>query len=244
VTDRNPERARDEARRLAQDVWRRREEYLPELTDLAEAVRRAHDHPEGLTVLSDSADATTSGAPGDSTWVLRELLKYEWRRPAIVTMVAPEVVVAARQLGEGALLATSIGGRRDARFSQPLDIRASVARLFDARFVLSGHLAKNLPVDMGPSVVLKIGAIHIVVTTQSGPHFAPQLFRAAGLDPFAAQVFVAKSPCGFRAAYAPRARAIEVVKAPGCAPSDFWNYEYQNLTRPAWPWDREMTFEA
>jgi microcystin degradation protein MlrC len=48
---------------------------------------------------------------------------------------------------------------------------------------------------------------------------------------------VAKSPCGFRAAYAARAARILVVRAPGCAPPDFWRYEYRNIPRPLWPWD-------
>jgi microcystin degradation protein MlrC len=90
---------------------------------------------------------------------------------------------------------------------------------------------------MGPSTVLQVGSVQVIVTSRSGPHFAPQLFQAAGLDPFAVQVLVAKSPCGFRAAYQAQARQILVVRAPGCAPPDFWNYSYQHITRPLWPWD-------
>jgi microcystin degradation protein MlrC len=90
---------------------------------------------------------------------------------------------------------------------------------------------------MGPAAVLRIGNIHIVVTERTGPHFAPQLFEAAGIDPFTAQLLVAKSPCGFRAAYQTRARKVLVVRAPGCSPSDFWRYPYGNIPRPLWPWD-------
>jgi microcystin degradation protein MlrC len=59
----------------------------------------------------------------------------------------------------------------------------------------------------------------------------------AGLDPLAAQVLVAKSPCGFRAAYEGRARQIRVVRTAGCAPADFWHNPYQNIPRLLWPWD-------
>jgi microcystin degradation protein MlrC len=237
VTDGDAARARSGCARLAADVWRRRREYLPELTPLADAVRAAHDNADGLVVLSDSADATTSGAPGDSTWLLGELLKYDWPRPALVTLVAPEVVALARGRGVGRELTASVGGVRDRRFSEPLALTARVERLFEARFVLSGHLARNLPVDMGPSAILRHGNVHVVVTSRSGPHFAPELFQVAGLDPFAASVLVAKSPCGFRAAYAPRAKRILVVQAPGCAPPDFYRYEYCHIPRPLWPWD-------
>lgn len=222
---------------VAATVWERRREYLPDLVSVAAGVRAAHDNAEGLVVLSDSADATTSGAPGDSTWVLRELLRYDWPRPALVALVDPEVVEAARRRGSGSELTVPLGGKRDRRYSRPLELTASVANLFDARFVLSGHLGRNLAIDMGPSIVLRAGNIHVLVTTRSGPHFAPEFFQAAGLDPFAAGVLVAKSPCGFRAAYAPRARQIHVVQAPGCAPADFWKYDYHHIPRPLWPWD-------
>lgn len=222
---------------FAQDVWEHRREYLPELVPVAEAVRQAHDVRDGLVVLSDSADSTTSGAPGDSTWVLRELVRYDWPRAALVTVVSPEVVAEAKRHGVGAEMTAALGGVRDHRFSQPITITARVTKLFDARFVMSGHLAKNLAIDMGPSAVLQAGNVCIIVTSRSGPHFAPELFRPAGFDPFAASVLVAKSPCGFRAAYAEKAKKIILVKAPGCAPSDFWNYEYRNIPRPMWPWD-------
>jgi microcystin degradation protein MlrC len=137
----------------------------------------------------------------------------------------------------GSQMTTPLGGLRDRQFSTPLTLTAEVAGLFDARFILSGHCGRNLPIDMGPSAVLRHGNVHVIVTSHTGPHFAPQLFEVAGLDPFAASVVVAKSPLGFRAAYESRARMILLVQAPGCAPSDFWHYEYRNIPRPLWPWD-------
>jgi microcystin degradation protein MlrC len=244
VTDADAGLAERECAALAADLWRRRRDYLPELVSVEDAVRSAHRQSSGLVVLSDSADATTSGAPGDSTWVLAELLKFNWPRPALVTLVAPEAVAEAERRGVGTEWTTQLGGVRDHRFSRPLTITVQAEHLFDARFILSGHLARNLPIDMGPSAVLRHGDVRIVVTSRSGPHFAPELFRAAGLDPFAASVLVAKSPCGFRAAYAGRAARIILVRAPGCAPSDFWSYEYRQITWPLWPWDEIETWST
>jgi microcystin degradation protein MlrC len=237
VTAGDGELAARTCKEIAAEVWQRRRDYLPELVSVADGVRAAYENREGLVVLSDSADATTSGATGDSTAVLSELLKYDWPRPALVTLVDVDVVEMARRLGIGAEMTAEIGGKLNRRFAQPLTVTAQVQHLFEARFVLSGHLARNMPIDMGLSAVLRCRQVHLIVTSRSGPHFAPQLFQTAGLDPFAASVLVAKSPCGFRAAYAPHARKILVVRAPGCAPSDFWNYPYRNIPRPMWPWD-------
>jgi microcystin degradation protein MlrC len=244
VSDGDAELARARCANLANEVWRKRTEYLPELVSVEEGVRQAHENTDGLVVLSDSADSTTSGAPGDSNWVLRELLRYDWPRPALVTLVDSDVVAEAQKLGVGAKMTTPLGGKRDQRFSQPISVTVQVANLFDARFVLSGHLARNLPIDMGPCAVLRQGNVHIIVTSRSGPHFAPELFQVAGVDPFAASVLIAKSPCGFRAAYQDSASKILVVRAPGCAPSDFWRYDYHKIPHPLWPWDEIQNWQA
>jgi len=237
VTDDNEELARSKCSELSRFMWDHRRDYLPTLVSVAEGVQAAFAQKEGLVVLSDSADATTSGSTGDSNHVLREMLKYDWSRPALVTLVDPGLVAEAEERGVGAELKTLLGGKRDPAHSTPLPAVVRVERIFDARFVMSGHLAKNMAIDMGRSAILRIGNVHIVVTSRSGPHFAPQLFECAGLDPFAAQLLIAKSPCGFRQSYAPRAKQIFVVRAPGCAPSDFWRHPFHRITRPLWPWD-------
>jgi len=244
TTDGQPELAKRLCGELATQLWQRRREYLPELVTVEEGVRLAHDQASGLVVLSDAADATTSGAPGDSVWILRELLKSQWPRPVLVTVVAPDIVEAAAQQGVGAMWSGEIGGVRDWRFGIKLPLTATVERLFEARFVLSGHLGRNLAIDMGPSAVLRVGEVRIVVTSRSGPHFAPELFRAAGFDPYAAAVVVAKSPCGFRAMFERQAAAIYSVRAPGCAPPNFWEYEYAQIPRPLWPWDEIDDWQA
>ena len=237
VTDGDPARAQVACTELAQVLWDRRREYLPELVSVQDGVRAAFECQDGLTVLSDSADATTSGAPGDSTHMLRELLRYDWKRPALVPIVSPEAVREAEERGAGAEWEVRIGGVRDSQHSQPVATRVVAERLFDGQFMLSGHLGRNLAIDMGRCAVLRHGNVFVIATSRSGPHFAPELFQCGGLYPFAAQAMIAKSPCGFRAAYAEAAKQIFVVRTPGCAPSDFWNYPYTRIPRPLWPWD-------
>lgn len=237
TTDRDPSFAREACGEMAEAFWHRRREYLPELVSAEEAVRQAHAVADGLVVLSDAADATTSGAPGDSVWILSELMKYDWPRTVLVTVVAPDVVAAAEQAGRGSVFATPLGGVLDHRFGTQLTFAGVVHDCFDARFTMTGHIGKNMPIEMGRGVVLRNKNICVIVTSRNGPHFAPELFLAAGFDPFSASVVVAKSPCGFRAVYEPHAAAIFCVRAPGCAPSDFWNQPFANIPRPLWPWD-------
>lgn len=227
-----PEEARRGAEALAAMLWERRQQYVPVLTPIPEAVgAAARECPAGLVVIADSADATTSGSTGDSVHVLEELLKRGWPRPVLVPLVDPSLA----GLNPGTSWEGEIGGKRLPGKS----VRAvwEVERSYHAAFTLSGHLGKNLDIDMGPGVVLRRGEVRVLTTSRPGPHFAPQFFQSAGFDPFTAAVLVAKSPCGFRAAYEGRARLILMAQAPGCAPADFTRLKYEHIPRPLWPWD-------
>ena len=177
-------------------------------------------------------------------WILEALLKTSWPRAVLVPLVAPEIVSEAASAGIGQCIDVKLGGVRDHRYGTSLTMTATVENVFDAKFVMSGHIGKNMPIDMGRSAVLQQNEIRVIVTSRSGAHFAPEFFQAAGFDPMAASVLVAKSPCGFRAVYEKHAQQILNVRAPGCAPSDFWNYPFHNIPRPLWPWDEIDAWQA
>ena len=169
----------------------------------------------------------------NTLWRAFTTLAMSW-----IGLTMPEVVSQCESVAVGTSTNIRLGGVRDSRFGTTIELKASIERRFDARFIMTGHIGKNMPIDMGRSVVLRHdNNVFVIVTTRSGPHFAPELFRTAGLEPFDASVVIAKSPCGFRAVYERHASAIYSVKAPGCAPSDFWNYDFTNIPRPLWPWD-------
>src|SRR5262249_45560414 len=136
VTDGDAELAGKRCADLAKQMWDRRRDYLPELVSVQEGVKAAFNEPSGLVVLSDSADATTSGAPGASSSLLREMLKYNWSRPALVTLVDPDLVIEATQKGVGAEFQASMGGKRDRLYASTLSSRVRVEKLFEARFVM------------------------------------------------------------------------------------------------------------
>ena len=136
---------------LFDDFWQQEKSfypYLPELVSAEDAVRQALTASDGLVVLSDAADATTSGAPGDSVWILNELMKHDWPREVLVTLVAPDVVVAAEQAGAGSSFVTSLGGILDDRFGMRLTFDGVVQSCFDAQFTMTGHIGKNMPIKI------------------------------------------------------------------------------------------------
>lgn len=166
-------RARLVVSELASSLWEAREQYMPagdSLLSVEAAVSQAHEHAcsserKGVVAIGDGADATTSGSPGDSTWLLRELLKYQWPcqeapppasdngtpagvtthttpRHALITLVSARLADLAQGAGVGGRLSLPVGGELDTRYSEPWPITARVERLFDGSYTVKhGHCA-------------------------------------------------------------------------------------------------------
>ena len=71
-----------------------REHLQQPLTGLAESIALAAAG-QGRIVLVDAADATSSGAPGDSNAILRAMLESGYRRTALIPIVDAPAVEAA-----------------------------------------------------------------------------------------------------------------------------------------------------
>lgn len=188
-------------------------------------------------IIADGADATNSGAPGDSTHLLRAMIEKEIPDGALTIMVAPHAVAHAKSVGPGAAFDFAIGGKRDSVFSQPLPVEGKVISVGPARYVLSGHAADRLPVDMGLAAVLRIGDVTLLAVEYSGPGSTPEMYRCVGLEPRDFKIVIVKSPAGFRADFAPFAAHIILTDCPGCASPHFKDLPYTKITRPLWPLD-------
>ena len=182
----------------------------------------------GPVAVSEGHDATNSGAPGDSTQLLTAMVRQEiGDGGGLCFCVDPEAVEHCIQADVGALVSLRIGGRRDP-FSESL-------ALGTLRYTLSGHGGHNLPVDMGRMARLRVRDTTIVLVEETGPGSSPQLYEAAGTDPRAFKIVLAKSPEGFRADYAPFSTGILYAAAPGCATPYIEQIQLHQATQPIFP---------
>jgi microcystin degradation protein MlrC len=225
---------------LCSDCWNLRaamenvERFPP-----ADVVDRALSHGGHPIVIGDGADATNSGAPGDSTHLLRELLRQtSIPRGAITFVVDPEAVAAARTVGVGGPFDSLVGAAFAPEYSEPVRVRGTVERLLDVDFVLDGHIGKNLPIHMGRGAVVRAGDVSILFVEQSGPGSSPRLYETAGLDPRSCGIVVAKSPAGFRAEYDPFVAGTFLADCPGCAAPNWSRLNFHRISRPLSPLNR------
>jgi microcystin degradation protein MlrC len=238
VTDGDPERAQREALRLATQFWENRFRMQARLTSLEESVRIAQA-TQGTTILMDPADATSSGASGDSNAILRELIRGNYRGRALLPIVDATGVQRAIQAGIGATIRTKVGGMLDARRFQPLEIEGVVRMISDGRF-RSESFGQTW--YAGTTVVLQADNITLVVTSRPVHLYDRSLFLAHGCDPRQFDLVVVKSPHCQPHMYAEWCARLINVDAPGSTSANLPTLGHTRCRRPIFPLDAEVPF--
>ncbi len=238
VTDGDPARAEREAVKLAEAFWRVRERLQASLTNLEESVRIAKT-TTGTVILTDAADATSSGASGDSNAILRALLEHGYQGKALIPIVDPPAVRATFSAGIGNTVRTQVGGALDAKRFRPLPIEARVRLQSDGRFLSESH---GDGWHAGNTAVLQAGAITLVVTSRAVSLYDRSLFFAHGQDPTQFDAVVVKSPhCQERFYKAWAARLVN-VDAPGATSANLKSLGHTRCPRPMFPLDENVEF--
>jgi microcystin degradation protein MlrC len=228
-------------RQLAWQAWEARRRFTADLLAVDEAIRQALAGPGGPYVLSESADSTGSGSPGDGVAVLERLLALGVTERCLVTVVDPGAVATAVGAGVGQDVAVAVGGALDSRWSRPVSLAGRVRLLSDGRWVGSDDKSRGTEWHMGRAAVIEVGgAISIVACERATFTTDPALFRSVGLEPRDAKIVVVKSPLQFREGYGAFARACWVVDTPGPSTASFTRLDWRHLSRPMFPFDDDF----
>ncbi len=236
-TDNDPARAEREALSIANDFWEMREHLQQPLTSLDESVRLAIA-AKGRVVLVDAADATSSGASGDSNAVLRALVEAGYRKTVLIPIVDPPAVEAAFQAGVGATIDVKIGGSLDHRF-KPLEMRLKVRMLSDGRFRSESHGSYW---NAGPTAVLQSDNFLLIATYRPVSLYDRSLFLAHGQDPALFDATVVKSPHCQPQFFADGAELLINIDAPGSTSANLKSLGHTRCARPIFPLDENVTF--
>jgi microcystin degradation protein MlrC len=235
VTDNDRPLAERLAAELADKAWEMRREFwairrLPP----AEAIGRAATASQGPIVVADASDSVLSGAPGDSTCLLREMLRQKITCTALVPMVDPEVVETAIGAGVGQQITVQIGGKMDKVFGEPLEISAVVEGIAPEALASAGPWGKA---EMGRAALLGIGSVKVLVSQLRGLGGAdPEAYRHFGVEPAQAQIIVVKMYFNFPG-LRPFAKGSVLADCPGLSTWDLRQFEWRRAPRPIFPLD-------
>lgn len=231
VADGDRAKAEKLARQLGRELWDNRERYATRYLSIPEAMERAASHNQGPLVLADRADNPGSGAPGDSTFVLRALVDRQIGPALFGVMWDPMAFRIAEEAGEGARITMRLGGKSGAVSGDPVDLDVTVKKI--ARGVRQPYGPVMVP--LGDMALLSSEHVDVAICTLRTQTFHADAFKAVGADPADYRVVVVKSAQHFYNGFVGLAKEILYVASPGAADPDVTRLPYTKRKTPFWP---------
>ena len=232
TADGDPALCMAEAESIARQFWKMRHVLQQPLTSLNESVRIAAALT-GRVVLVDAADATSSGASGDSNAILAELFRQQCPRTVLASIVDAPAVDKAFMAGVGATITVSVGGALDRRYT-PLTITGRVRVLSDGQMRSESH---GEAWYAGNTAVLECGPATVVLTSRPVSLYDRTLFFAMGQDPARFDMTIVKSPLCQPRFFEDGAERVVHVDAPGATSANLKSLGHIRCARPLFPLD-------
>lgn len=239
VLDGDRELAEQYATEMAELFWLHREKMQVPLTSLEDAVQQTMAHDEGTVVLVDAADATSSGASGDSNAILAALYEAGYDGKLLTPIVDAAAVQAALAAGVGNDVEVTLGGTIDPARYQPLSVTGRVRMISDGDFQSETF---NLLWHAGPTVVLEIRSYTVVVSSRACNLFDRSFYRAHGQEPDRFDAVVMKSPHCEPHMFKEWASLYLDVDAPGSTSANLKSLGHTVCARPMFPLDEDVQF--
>ena len=223
------------AQEILDAMWSRRREFeLPAMTP-AEAVQTAMAMP-GRVLLIDTPDAIGGGASGDAPALLAAILAHAPDADSALCIVDPAAAARAHKLGEGATAEFSLGAWQDTRWFTPVALTAHVERLCEGSFVYRGGPASGATARLGPSAVLRVGGLRLLVASHAVYEHLDEHYAACGIDIAPCKLVCFKNLMNFRKLLGDDTDFI-ALHGPGGTPLRLQDVAWQNRRRPYWPAD-------
>ncbi|AZO68056.1 M81 family metallopeptidase [Mesorhizobium sp. M6A.T.Cr.TU.016.01.1.1] len=230
------------AESIATKIWDDRFNVLNTFhtVEAAAEIARAYNDDRPL-IIADYADNPGAGAYGDATNLLEALLDAGVHDACFGPIVDPETALQLHRSAVGETVQLALGGKTDARFGGgPLKVAAKLVHISDGKLIGDGPMMGGLELNFGPTAVIQIEGIAILVVTEPSQMYDLQQFRAFGIDPASHRVVGLKSMQHFRAAFEPIAGKVIVCDSGALCTMDYARMPYGNVPRPIFPLDRDM----
>jgi len=237
VADGDPAAACELGCRMAREFWEARALIQQPLLTLEESVRIAKN-ATGRVVLVDAADATSSGASGDSNAILAELIRQGCQRTALIPIVDAPAVKACFAAGIGGDVTVTVGGSRDPRFT-PVSVTGRVRVLSDGHMDSESHGEHWYA---GPTAVLKSGPNTLLITSRPVSLYDRTPFLVNGQDPAAFDMTVVKSPLCQPRFFNDGAEHVLNIDAPGATSANVKGLGHTVAQRPLYPLDEDFPY--
>ena len=229
-------RAEAATRALAGNIADAERDFALELFAADEAVHRAmqRGEPGRPVVLADTQDNPGAGGNGDTTGLLRALIRRRAESAVLGLLIDPDAARRAHEVGAGHAARFSLGEISGVPGMAPLEGEFAVERVGDGHFTCTGPMFKGFRMNLGPMALLRsreapgVRVLLASVKCQAGDQ---EMFRHVGVEPRGERIVAVKSSVHFRADFQPIAKEVLVVKSPGPALADPAEFMWTRLRK-------------
>ncbi len=180
-------------------------------------------------VFADTQDNPGAGGASDTVGLLEGLVRCKAQDAVLAMLYDPQAALAAHQAGIGAELTLNLGSNSGQPGHTPFTAQVTVAALSQGEFTGTGPMSIGTQFRLGPTAVLKIGGVQVMVTSAITQVKDQSILRHIGIDPTAQRIVALKSSVHFRADFQPMAEQVLVVEAPGPNIADHLKMDYKHL---------------
>lgn len=231
ITSPDPAAGRGAAARLVAKMRAERGGFVPRLATAAEILARRPWARARRVAILEPSDNPLSGGAGDTPGLLAAALEADLPDGTVFAFFHdPALVARARAVGVGAVLDLCLGARLDVCFGAPVAVRATVGKLTDGQFANVDPMERGRPVDLGPTAVLDIGPLRVIVTSVCQSPNDHGYFTLHDIDLATVPLLLAKAKNHFRAAFGATFDEILHVETPGPAMADVGALPFRHVS--------------
>ena len=243
ATAEDPARAEAVAQAVAEHAWNERARFVPRLIDLASATERARmagaDPAAPSLLFADVADNPGGGGRGNTTWILEAFHAAGVEGCVLGPFYDPALAAEAHALGVGATFHARFNRDEPHELSRPFAAPGRVVAVCDGVVVGRRGIGKGRMLRLGPSALVAVGGIQVVVGSIRQQASDPGYFEMLGVDLARIRSLVVKSRGHFRAAFDEifaNERILE-VDVPGLTTPVLSRVAWRRMPRPIYPLD-------
>ena len=239
ITNDNQEKAKNYSKKIAKFAWSKRFDMDSKAPSIEQGLKEAVSTIEKPVVLMDSGDNIGAGSSADSTHILHKARELGISG-ILQTIYDPEAVEKCMNK-LGSIITLSVGGKSDKLHGDPIEITGKVTSYFEGEFEDHGRThGGGKYFDAGDSVSIQTEDENtLILTSKRVGNTSIQLYYSLGIDPLGFPIIIAKGVQSPRPAFEPIASKIIALDTPGVTASGLHNFNFKNIRRPMFPFQKD-----
>ena len=230
IHTKNEKQINEDLLSIAEEFWKNRTKMQSNLMKIDDALEDSKKF-NGTIIFTDAADAPSSGAPGDSNYIIKYLHKKKYKKKVLAPITDPNIVKKAIKSGINGEFYCEIGGYFDKQF-KPFKMKFQVILISNGDHI---EESRNVKRNSGNTAVLISDNFTIVCTTKPISLFDRSLFIANGINPKNYDLIVVKSPHCRPEYFDEWSEKNYNIDAPGSTSANLHSLGHTICARPIFP---------